>query len=105
MTLPHQACIDACYRCAAACEHCLAQMIGEKSDNDCPHCCRECLAICLLCAQSLAHEGKFHQEICRLCANICDWCAEQCEAHDHDHCQACARACRECAEECRKVAA
>jgi hypothetical protein len=36
---------------------------------------------------------------------VCEWCAEQCGAHNHDHCRRCAESCRVCAAECRKIAA
>lgn len=99
----NQECIDACLKCATACEVCLHEMIGESLDNDCPYCCRECTDICLLCAQAMARDSRFAGEICKLCADICTWCAEQCGQHDHDHCQACAKACRECAESCQAM--
>jgi hypothetical protein len=40
-----------------------------------------------------------------LCADICDWCAKECGAHDMDHCKLCAEACADCAAACRKMAA
>ena len=49
-------CIEACQRCAIACEQCLNAMIGMDSDNECPRCCRECIDLCLLCAQAMARE-------------------------------------------------
>lgn len=97
-------CAQACYDCAAACEQCLTAMIDTDSNNDCPHCCRECLDICLLCAQAEARGSKYLDKICKLCAEVCRWCAEQCGAHDHEHCQACAEACRKCADECLAMA-
>ncbi|WP_367281915.1 four-helix bundle copper-binding protein [Tunicatimonas pelagia] len=36
---------------------------------------------------------------------MCEWCAQECDAHDHDHCKQCAESCRKCAEECQKMAA
>ncbi|MGE3182190.1 MAG: four-helix bundle copper-binding protein [Phycisphaerae bacterium] len=101
----YASCIQACQACATDCENCLHQMLNKESDNDCPACCRTCLDICILCAQESARNGRFIAEICQLCEKICTWCAEQCEAHDHDHCRECAKSCRACAEECRKVAA
>ncbi|WP_231740017.1 four-helix bundle copper-binding protein [Thalassoglobus polymorphus] len=79
-------------------------MLDEQSDNDCPRCCRECIDLCLLCAQAVARNSRFSEEICRLCADACEWCAEQCGAHDHDHCQKCAEACRACVKSCRSMA-
>ncbi|WP_417848633.1 four-helix bundle copper-binding protein [Thalassoglobus sp.] len=79
-------------------------MLDEQSDNDCPRCCRECIDLCLLCAQAIARNSRFSEEICKLCADACEWCAEQCGAHDHDHCQKCAEACRACVKSCRSMA-
>ncbi|HCO26173.1 four-helix bundle copper-binding protein [Gimesia maris] len=98
-----QSCIDACLKCATDCEFCLDAMIGKESDNDCPHCCRECVDICLYTAQALARNSKYSSQISQLCADICTWCAEQCEAHEHYHCQACADSCRKCAAECKEI--
>ena len=42
---------------------------------------------------------------CALCAQVCEWCVEQCGVHSHDHCRRCAESCRVCAAECRKIAA
>ncbi|HAH48364.1 four-helix bundle copper-binding protein [Gimesia sp.] len=100
-----QSCIDACLKCATDCEFCLDAMINKESHNDCPHCCRECVDICLYTAQALARNSKYSSQISQLCAEICTWCAEQCEAHEHYHCQACAASCRKCAAECKEVVA
>jgi hypothetical protein len=35
---------------------------------------------------------------------VCDYCADMCEKHDHDHCKKCAESCRKCAEHCRNMA-
>jgi flavoprotein len=36
----------------------------------------------------------------RLCVEMCERCADECEKHPHDHYKACALACRKCAELC-----
>jgi hypothetical protein len=39
--------------------------------------------------------------MCRICADICNACATECEKHKHmEHCAECAKACHECAEQC-----
>jgi hypothetical protein len=98
-------CIEACQRCALDCENCLSEMMGKPSDNDCPACCRECIETCILCTQAMARQSRFADQYCGICADVCDWCAEQCGEHDHDHCQKCAESCRACAEACREMAA
>src|SRR5256885_10525249 len=75
-------CITACNDCATACGHCFAHMSGKVSSNACPACCIECAAICRLCADAIARHSPFVKQLCRLCAEVCDWCAKECGAHD-----------------------
>lgn len=100
-----QSCIDTCNLCATACGNCFSHMVGKESVNACPACCIECEAICRLCADAIARNSPFAKQLCTLCADICDWCAKECGAHDMDHCQRCAEACIKCAAACRKMAA
>jgi hypothetical protein len=97
-------CIAACNDCATECGNCFAHMVGKESKNSCPACCIECLAICRLCVDAITRNSPFAKQTCKLCADICDWCAKQCGAHDMDQCKRCAAACRRCAEACRKMA-
>ena len=62
----------------------------------------DCAGACELTAAMLARESEHADAMRRLCAELCDACAEECAKHDADHCQACARACRACAEACRQ---
>ena len=101
----YEDCIRECKACAVRCWHCLSEMATKESKNDCPRCCAECSEICIATARAMAQGSSYVPDFCALCAKICDWCAEQCEAHDHDHCKKCAEACRACAEQCRKHAA
>ena len=80
-------------------------MAGTKSMNDCPKCCVQCIDACLVAIKMMAAGSDYANDYCKLCADICDWCAEQCSEHEHKHCQKCAESCRTCAEECRKMAA
>lgn len=96
-----QACLDACNLCATECGSCFFHMVGQASPNACPACCVECAAMCRLCADAIARNSPFAMQICKLCAEVCDWCAKACGAHDMDHCKRCAEACRQCAAACR----
>ena len=98
-------CLEACNACAIACGICFSQMVGKDSKNACPACCIECAAVCRLCADASARDSPYVKQICKLCADVCGWCAEECGAHDMDHFNRCAEACRRCAEACGKVAA
>lgn len=99
----NQACIDACQKCATDCETCLDAMLNQQMPDDCARSCRECVDICVYCAQSLARNSRFAGELCALCEKICQWCAESCEVHDHYHCQVCAESCRRCALGCQQL--
>lgn len=64
----------------------------------------DCAELCRLAVGLMSRGSRFSVEACRLCAEICDACAQECERHDFDHCRACAQACRKCADECRRMA-
>ncbi|WP_162273173.1 hypothetical protein [Rubripirellula obstinata] len=38
--------MDACQKCAIACERCLNALIDMNCDDDCPHFCRQCMETC-----------------------------------------------------------
>jgi hypothetical protein len=100
--------IDACYACAATCDHCAAACLNESDPKPMAECIRldvDCAEICRLAAGYMARGSSQSALICRTCAEICDACGAECERHDHDHCKECAEACRRCAEECRRMAA
>ncbi|MGV3592941.1 MAG: four-helix bundle copper-binding protein [Gammaproteobacteria bacterium] len=65
----------------------------------------DCAGICQFAAASMSRGSERMRQICRLCADICEACGEECAKHEADHCQECAEACRVCAAECRKMAA
>ncbi|WP_371830931.1 four-helix bundle copper-binding protein [Ochrobactrum teleogrylli] len=47
-------------------------------------------------------KSPIHNELCRLCARICDDCAESCRALDGM--EECVAACQRCAASCREMA-
>ena len=99
----YQSCIEACMDCIAACKHCASSCLGEDDVKAMATCIRtdlECAAICGAAVTLMSMDSKFAHEACRLCADICNACAEECEKHTMDHCKKCAAACRYCAEEC-----
>ena len=63
----------------------------------------ECAAICYAAAQVMSIGGHKAKELCRLCAEACVACAQECNKHDNEHCRECAEACRNCAAECDKM--
>lgn len=104
----YQACIDACLRCGSICNHCASACLQEEDMKMMARCIQldmECAAICYAAAQVMSMNGNYAEELCRVCADICFACGEECEKHAHmEHCRECAEACRHCAEECRKMA-
>ena len=95
--------IKTCQQCLIDCKVCLAKMAGKKSMNECPYCCVQCIQVLQASIGLMAVDSQFAPEQCALCAKICDYCAEICGAHDHEHCQRCAESCRKCAEMCRRM--
>ena len=105
----YKTCIDACYNCAIACDHCASEDLNEtdvKMLAECIRLDRECSAVCRSAAHIMSMGGKFTKEFCGLCAKVCEACAVECEKHQNmEHCKACAEQCRKCAEECKKMVA
>lgn len=102
-----RSCIEACVRCAQECEHCTMACLQEDDVKQMARCIRldaDCAEICWGAASYMSRGSEFAQEICRVCAEICDACGDECNKFDMDHCQRCAKACHDCAEECRKMA-
>ncbi len=64
----------------------------------------ECATLCYAAAQLMSLGSEQARSICRICADLCDACAEACTRHIHmKHCQECAEACRACSEACRAM--
>ena len=66
----HQSCIDALQKCAQQCEHCADHCLGTMAD--CARVCIDCADICWSTAAFLSRGSQFHEQLCRLCAEICD---------------------------------
>ena len=102
-----KSCLDACYACAAICDHCAAACLQEPDPKAMVRCIAldiDCAAMCRLAAGSMARGSELATRICALCADVCDACGDECAKHPMAHCQECAQACRHCAEECRRTA-
>ena len=96
-----QSCIEACLKCVAICNQCAIACLNE---DDVAHVKKyiqldlECAAICQAAANVLSLDGKFSKEICKLCADIYNACAEECEKHaamGMEHCKECAEDCKD----------
>jgi hypothetical protein len=103
-------CIEACAACWVACEMCSDACLDEPQVQELVRCIRldrDCAGACRMAVAVMVRGSEMAAEVCRLCAVLCDACAEECARHAdrHDHCRVCAEACRRCAEECRRMAA
>jgi hypothetical protein len=100
-------CIDACLACHKPClgmamTHCL-EAGGEHISPQHFRLMVDCAAICATAADLMSHKSQFHKQMCGLCAEVCDTCADDCERLDGM--EACVEACRTCAARCREMAA
>lgn len=108
--MPHeqfQSCIDACNECAVACDHCAVSCLGEQDVKAMARCIGldiDCAQICRIAVAYMSRGSEFARQMCRLCADVCQTCGDECAKHQMDHCRVCAQACRRCAEECRRMA-
>jgi hypothetical protein len=102
-----RSCIDACNACAEACDYCATACLGESDPKPLADCIRldiDCAEICRLATAYMSRDSAMVANLCRICAEICDACGDECEKHAHmEHCRLCADACRRCADECRQV--
>lgn len=104
----NQTCFAACLRCAQECEHCLTACLDERDVAKLAECIRldrDCAEICWSAAAYISRRSQFMQQICAVCAEICDASGAECRKFEMEHCQRCADECQRCAEECRQVAA
>lgn len=99
-----QSCVDACNRCHQTClhevmNHCL-ESGGKHVAPDHFRLMMSCAEICQTSTNFMLSASAFSNQLCRVCAEVCDACARSCEQLGMDDC---ARACRECAESCRRM--
>jgi hypothetical protein len=103
-----QSCIEACYACAMACDNCAASCLQEEDVKTMARCIAldmDCAQICRMAASLMARGSNFADAVCKMCAEVCQACGDECGKHQTIHCQECAQACHRCAGECRKMAA
>ncbi len=103
----YESCIEACHGCVVACEHCATACLHESDTKAMALCIeldRDCADICSLAVQLMSRGSAFASKFCKLCAEVCQACGDECAKHKVEHCQQCATACHKCADECRKMA-
>jgi hypothetical protein len=96
--------------CALMCTSCADACVAEDMDMaQCVRSCLDCADVCTATSRLAVRRTGQNVEVLRatlrLCAEVCDACAAECERHSHGHCELSARMCRECAADCRKALA
>jgi hypothetical protein len=102
----YKECITACLECAALCNHCASSCTKEDNVNMMARCIQldmECAVLCYAAAQLMSLGSSKAEEICGICATLCEACGNECKNHNMEHCRECAKACLHCAEECRSM--
>src|SRR5664279_232334 len=80
----YQDCIQACLACAAICNHCASSCLKEENPKMMALCIQldmECASVCYNAAQLMSLGSSRAQRICKICAEICTDCANECEQH------------------------
>jgi hypothetical protein len=98
-------CIEVCMSCATACQYCATECLKEEDVKLMSLCIainRECALVCTATAQLLAIGSENATALCKLCAEICEACANECgKFQQMKHCRDCTKECLTCYEECR----
>lgn len=95
--------IEALQRCVVACTTCLAHSIGKPVVNQASESALDCMEICELAIRALARQSEHRERYCRLAAELCEWCADQCGELDEEYHHACAVACAEAVQACKQL--
>ena len=72
----YKSCIEACLQCAAICNHCASSCTKEEDVKMMAGCIQldmECAAICYAAAQLMSLGSSKAEELCRICADICEF--------------------------------
>ena len=100
----HQETIDLLLKCATECNHCTSACLDEQDVKKLARCIKlniDCMEVCYLTASYLSRGSEQGDGIMRICAEICEACARECEKHSNmEHCMRCADICHKCAEAC-----
>ncbi|RYD58248.1 MAG: four-helix bundle copper-binding protein [Sphingobacteriales bacterium] len=102
----YKKCIDACLRAVSICNQTAYNCLSEDNALSLKLCIQlnlECAVICSAAAQVMCMNGRYAEQLCRMCAEICQACGDECAKHSSQHCRLCAEACYQCAEECMQL--
>ena len=106
LTDKYELCLNLCAKCTQACYECFKMCLNETDVAARRNCIGILIECALSCQQAVAYmsiDADFAKDHCKLCATICDKCAQECDMFQEAHCKECANICRQCANECRKM--
>jgi hypothetical protein len=109
MTEQMRQCITNCLQCHADCTETLTHCLMRGGDHAAPphqKLLGDCAQACITSADFMLRMSDYHTEYCRLCADLCRACGEDCErlaSGDHTMLK-CAESCRRCEQTCRDMA-
>jgi CBS domain-containing protein len=107
-TIDLQECIATCRQCHDVCLQTLSHCIEQGNRHLQPAHMRlllDCIDICQTNVAFMLRGSDLHQSTCATCADVCEWCAGDCERlADDEQMRTCAEVCHECARICRAMA-
>jgi hypothetical protein len=102
----YKLCIESCLSCAALCKSCAVSCAQEADAFKRAKCIQlnmECAVICYAAAELMTLGSERIKEICKMAADACDKCAEECSKFNDVVCKETAGYCTKCADECEVV--
>ena len=102
-------CIQNCLDCAKACTllipHCLS-LGGAHATKEHISLLSSCSLICNTSAKLMVFDSDFHHDLCKICAEICNQCADDCDEIGGSDSMMfdTADICRRCADSCERMA-
>lgn len=99
-------CMQACWSCVSACNEVYDACLKEENVTEMGDCIRvtiECAQSCAYAAEAISRHSMFSEEICALCAVVCEACGSECQKYEEDPYKKCSTAALACAKQCRQV--
>ena len=106
-----QRCVENCTACHAVCvrtiQHGLG-MGGKHADAARIRLMTDCAEICAVGADFMLRMSALHGRVCGVCTEVCRRCADDCEwvggGGDDGQMRRCVEACRRCVDSCSAIA-
>src|SRR3989344_1897969 len=131
VSLAIQKCIDVCHSCALVCKQTIIHCIHEGRKHSDPEHLEQLISCIVICQASvdagilevlihkipapkssdyseelfdvMAAHSPYMDQMCVICVDICESCAESCDQFDNKEMKKCANECRACEKVCRDM--